>query len=387
MAITLIAIAALAATGAFAQSTVTISGSFESGLQSLDMKGQKATGIAHNLSSTSGIAFTGVSDLGGGLKADFKLGSDFNPATSHGNQGASTGGVASVATFGNAENKLGIAGSMGKLTLGAMNNIALEAATMALAGFGTAVGGGYGVTSTVGGSGVRSDNSFRLDTANYGGISATWIARKQNAITGGAANAYAGTATATSYGAYTQSQVSQVGLRYNAGPLNAIIIRAMDDAQNVAGGDKQVLNAIAANYNMGDVTVYGGYQGQKTTTVAGIGKRDTTALTFGAKYAMGANTFMAQYGRTSGATQARAAATVAQGGVGFVGVGETSNAATTLGLGYEYALSKTAAITARYERNADHVNLNAVNVAAAGYTATGGSQDRTRMGVGLRVAF
>ncbi len=68
---TLVAIAALAATGAFAQSSVTIDGVVDAGYQSVNYKGNTVNGIAGNGSSTSQLNFRGTQDLGGGAKASF----------------------------------------------------------------------------------------------------------------------------------------------------------------------------------------------------------------------------------------------------------------------------------------------------------------------------
>jgi len=143
-------------------------------------------------------------------------------------------------------------------------------------------------------------------------------------------------------------------------------------------GNRGVYTALVANYNMGAATVYGGYQLNQGYNGNGIMAQDMKTTNVGATYVMGVNTFMANYARLG----SNAGATSGQ-------------SANLLGLGYEYALSKTVALTARYERTADFTS--SVNGAAAGALAantalgyaagTAGSADRTRMGVGLRVGF
>ncbi len=70
---TLVALAALAATSAFAQSTVTIYGNLDQGVYRSTDSGTATTKIASNVNSTSVLGFRGTEDLGGGLSAGFHL--------------------------------------------------------------------------------------------------------------------------------------------------------------------------------------------------------------------------------------------------------------------------------------------------------------------------
>jgi len=106
---TLIALAALAATGAFAQSTVTISGNVGFGYQSVDSSGLPAQNAAGNAAATTSsgtnrglamtdatLAFTAVEDLGGGMKAMANMtfdtgGSTFNTAGNFNRRNTSVG--------------------------------------------------------------------------------------------------------------------------------------------------------------------------------------------------------------------------------------------------------------------------------------------------------
>jgi len=400
---TLIAVAALVATGAFAQS-VTIRGSFDTGLVQLNMKGAQVTGIGSNLSSTSALFFEGNSDLGGGLKTSFRYETDLNTASTLGNTG-STGNLAGATTanptgvpgtgagffngsasvLGNGEVFLAVGGAAtGTLTLGTMNNVGLRAHGTANP-LGTAIGSGFRATSTSAANAgstaaVRNDNTFAYDTPNFGGFTGTWLARKAQNSSAASGN----TNYSSSLGAQQQSAVSELALAYNAGPLNAILARSTEDAtvvntvaiaaSGVAAtslGNKGTLTSLAANYNMGATTYYAGYQGQKSVNGAGVAQRDTTAFNIAAKYVMGVNTFMVNLGRLTGATSA-------------ANIG-TSSTASLVGLGYEYALAKNAALVARYERIADTAALGVA--ATTGYNVVAGNTDRTRAGVGLRYNF
>jgi len=69
----LIALAALAATSAFAQSSVTIWGIADAGVQSVSQNGVSKTQLSSSGNASSQLGFKGTEDLGGGLKASFWL--------------------------------------------------------------------------------------------------------------------------------------------------------------------------------------------------------------------------------------------------------------------------------------------------------------------------
>jgi len=74
---TLIALAAVAATtGAFAQSSVTLSGVIDVGVEKR-FSGD-ATRVTPNRNGTSNWTLSGTEDLGGGLKAVFQISTAFN---------------------------------------------------------------------------------------------------------------------------------------------------------------------------------------------------------------------------------------------------------------------------------------------------------------------
>ena len=78
---TLIAMAALAATSAFAQSSVSIVGFVDAGYKntSSGIASNKKSEIAINGTGTTAIHFRGVEDLGGGMKALFQAEIDWLP--------------------------------------------------------------------------------------------------------------------------------------------------------------------------------------------------------------------------------------------------------------------------------------------------------------------
>jgi len=390
---TLIAIAALAATGAFAQSTVTIDGIVDAGYVSYNYKGVGVTGIDRNLTSTSQLNFRVSSDLGGGMKASWRSETDFAVTGNGLNTGAAgnVGGAATVAiangagttngvasTFMNGEQILALTGGFGKVAFGAINNNALTAHATSQP-FGTAIGSGFRTTSgSFASPDVRADNSFQYASPTFGGgFGLNTIVRKQQAITG-TNSALSNTAL----GSQAQAGVVELALTYNAGPLNAIFTRISQDASNIAAvtsgsgavaipatAGKGQYTGLAANYNMGAATVYGGYQLNKAAPFGGANVLDRQTVTVAVQYVAGVHTFAGAYQRAS--TNLAIAAPA------------TTTGSSLIGLGYEYALSKTTALTARYERIGDGANLATI----APFTAVNGAVDRTRMGVGLRVGF
>ncbi len=72
------ALAAVAATSAFAQSTVTVYGQADAAFTSISSTTNKLTGILGAGRGSNFVGFMGTEDLGGGLKANFKLEAGYN---------------------------------------------------------------------------------------------------------------------------------------------------------------------------------------------------------------------------------------------------------------------------------------------------------------------
>jgi hypothetical protein len=293
--------------------------------------------------------------------------------------------------LGNSENKVGIMGGFGNIAFGAVNDIGLESHLIATS-FGTAIGSGTSITSRMNASDkARSDSTLAYNSPSFGGFSLGYVGRKQQtngstavgvqlqnpaAATYVAATAsQTAAATANSTNGGNQAGISQVALRYNAGPANAILSRVTNDALNVGGGAKDTITNIAGNFSFGSATLYGALQGTvKVGAVASASDSTRSALTFGGKYVMGANTFMATMGRVSESNALSAA---------------NGKAAKNLGLGYEYALAKTTSFVARYDRTTDDIGFAGMAAAnlGGGATVTAGDNDRSRLAVGIRTSF
>lgn len=107
------ALLSAAACTATAQSSVTLSGIIDEGIQSMNHLGtasQSQIGVYNSILGVSNFGLSGIEDLGGGLGAVFKLQAGFNPSNGAGN--ASAGTLFSRNAF------VGLTGDFGTLTLG-----------------------------------------------------------------------------------------------------------------------------------------------------------------------------------------------------------------------------------------------------------------------------
>ncbi len=102
----LVALAALAATSAFAQSTVTIDGRVDINVTRVNAGTATLTTVGRNGVGSSRVAFRGVEDLGGGLTAKFVIDTDL------------AADAPTATTLGNRESWVGIAGGFGEIRLG-----------------------------------------------------------------------------------------------------------------------------------------------------------------------------------------------------------------------------------------------------------------------------
>ena len=330
---TLIAVAALVATGAFAQSTVLITGTFDpSYAMSKTTSGTDVTAtqsfIRNSSRGTTGIIFRVTEDLGGGLKALGLAEFDFSAGVQTGQQANQYAGFtqASTATQNNVmganggELYTGLSGSMGSIKLGAANTPSLTSQGSRQP-FGTKLGGGFGTTQ--GTSHVRESSSVVLASNTYAGFSAAiGNSRGTNAD-----------AVTTNYLTTGTGSKNDVGLFYAAGPLRAGVTYFSGAATStVLGGTQQ---NYFVQYDIGAATIYGGMHSAKT---AGVDANSGTNIAL--KYALNATTnLLVNVGKFDDKTSA-------------------NNDSTLSGMGVDYALSKTTTAYARYEnRKVDNVTV------------------------------
>jgi len=252
---TLIAVAALAATTAFAQN-VTVIGTVDATYRSTTVDygngtsgGQNA--IGQNGSGTSNFTLIGTEDLGGGLKAIFNTEFDFDPSNKTA-QGPIGGGQLFV----------GLEGAFGSIKAGMPNSPTLTVQGSRSA-FGTKDGGRVGVAtsaniatssggSVMGQSVTRTAGSLLYTTPNFSGFSAQLD--------------YAPGAK-TEAGITETGATTDIGAFYANGPIAAGVTRYT--VAGAAGGSELALTSYYGSYNFGvaKLTV-GGHQRKQDNAVA-----------------------------------------------------------------------------------------------------------------------
>jgi len=399
---TLVAMAVIATTSAYAQSNVQIDGIFDAGFQQINYKGADNTvkGFNGNGSSTSQLNIRGTEDLGGGLKANFRFESDFNAVSTYANTGlasstnssSATESINSVAsTFGNGEIRVGLENAAGRFDIGSVNYNSLSTYLLGQP-FGTAIGSGFRtvyINDTQATSQVRGENAIKLNTAKFNGFDATYYKSykqtKAAALTTATSTSTTGLTPqangfTTSMGAYDQQGTTEFGLNYANGPIAAsysslkvdnIGIQAINSSDAAAGTTTQTVNTGAAKYSMGNWTFGAMNQTNKTNTSS----VNTSVTTFSTTYTMGNTVLMAQTGE------------------GKSSAGTYSGSKTKLiGIGADYNMSKRTALYFRMESIDDNARLmNAAvnpNVIAGSSNVNGLTDQKfSRSAIGLRHNF
>jgi predicted porin len=248
---TLIALAALATTAAFAQSSVTLYGKANIGLQKTSGSDTRLTGGADGSDSRFGLR--GSEDLGGGLKANFTFESGFDPAN-----GVADGQVLSVDPDTGAVTRrnqglfqrqawVGLSGGFGELRLGRQYTVSFDTSigympsTYASAQLNTGLGFNGGPS--------RTNGQIRYISPSFGGV-------KVHVATQLKANANVSDAT-----------FSELAVAYANGPIKAALA-----VSKVRDGDGTNA-ALNGSYDFGSFLVGAGYikQADDNRSVTGSG--------------------------------------------------------------------------------------------------------------------
>jgi len=248
-----VAAAALTLVAVAAQAQVTVYGNLDASFgrkQTLDktsVSGNKygkdsTTNVDSSDLSQSFIGFKGQEDLGGGLKAVFKLESELEVDT-----GASTGG----STFWNRNATVGLAGDFGSVNLGRFENLTkLEGA--AFNPFGSSK-----TFSPTARQAIDADswsNGVSYVSPNLGGLTlSAQVSLKESAK-----------ATATNYsgGAY------DLAANYTAGPLGLSLVYSDIKSNDSSISTDKTRGVLAgASYDFKVVKLFGQYARSKTTTI------------------------------------------------------------------------------------------------------------------------
>lgn len=307
----LIALAALAASGAaLAQSNVTLYGIVDAGVGFV--KGAKSiNGMTQNGLNSSRVGFRGVEDLGGGLKATFKLEAGFN---SNDGNGQVNGGLAFKR-----EATVGLQGDFGAVRLG-REIVESYNATSRFDPFGTSgVGGSLLWNNTT----TRVDNGVEYQSPNFNGFRVgvnLGFGEKEK----GRDNRYVG-----------------VGLTYDQGPLSLGL--GVDRTNNKTVTEDHSSFHLGAAYDFGMAKVSVAYLNDKLKPVAG-GQADKAR-----GFLLG----------VSAPVSAAGVVKVAYNNYRVKPAGATAEKANQFSLGYQHNLSKRTAVYTAYSliRNKDGSDL------------------------------
>ena len=402
---TLVAMAVIATTSAYAQSTVSIDGGFDAGFMQINYKGADNTvkGFNGNGSSTSQFNLRGTEDLGGGLKANFRFETDFNAVSSYANSGLASSTNASIAsqsinsvgsTIGNGEIRVGLEStSFGRFDIGSVNYNTLTTTGLGQP-FGTAIGSGFRtlfINDVQATSQVRAENAFKFTTPTVNGLTGSIYksykqtkATEQTVITSAATNGLMAQANAfsTSMGAYDQQGTTEFGLNFANGPIALSLsqlkvdvngVQALQSTDAAAGTTQSTVLTAAGKYTLGNLALSILTQSNKTNTSS----VNNTLNTYSVAYTMGSTVLMAQMGEGK------------NNSTGNAYIGSKSK---LIGLGADYNLSKRTAVYFRSESIDDNgrmgngsINPNVI----ANTTNINALTDQKfgRTAIGLRHAF
>lgn len=346
---TLIALAALAATGAFAQ--VTVYGRLDAGYANTTNNvtttaggsvDTKANGVQSHNSVSSMWGLKGTEDLGGGMNAFFQLEQDIY--TANGNVGASGagGGATNPGGF-NRTSLVGVNGGFGSIAFGRDYNAVFKliGATDVnnLSRIST-----VGLAANIGGSTIP--NLVMYSTPDFGGFKVNVNYGNQDTSSGTATN---------------QTKVTAITGVYANGPL-FVGLGMGNTIVTTTGDTKTDGTALGASYDFGKFKLVGNYITSKATTLAGFATT-STETNIGGVVPMGKMTFVAQIGRNSTTDD-----------------GVASLSGTDWVLGLDYNLS---ARTAMFVKTGTYGNVSGTNAAGD----TGYSAKSTSTAVGIKTTF
>ncbi|AQW30741.1 porin [Ralstonia syzygii subsp. celebesensis] len=269
------AVAALAAGGAYAQSSVTLYGVADVGVEwankvpGADGQGHSRVAMQSGNLSGSRWGLRGVEDLGGGLKGIFNLESGFSLDTgTSGQSGRLFGRNAYV----------GLQGQWGQLTLGRQQNLLYDFALMYDP---MAIAGRYSITSQDQFLAGRADNAIKY-VGTFGGLSVSAL--------------YAFNRDGQEVaGVNKLGREWSLGANYAAGPFGLGVVYDQSNgttsstsfaAQNAAADNKEQRATIAGTYAFGPAKLYAGYRWYHANfaTVSGAGNLRSNLYWLGAGY-------------------------------------------------------------------------------------------------------
>lgn len=315
---TLVAIAALAATGAFAQATLYGKIDASVGSRKVEAAGALAgwaaeagTNVSSGVNSGSRWGLKGTEDLGGGMAANFVLESGFTVDDAKSAQGSRLFGRTA---------QIGVSGGFGSIDIGrivAIKDNTTWAVTGGYANY-TAWGNTFDNASFGNPNGsiaapVRRDNAIQYTTPTMGGLTGQIMFQpNENGVPGAGATSYTGLGLGYAAGplsanlSYETSKVQPGLFNANATSAPAAATRGTDGqatAAALAAGSAGITagvdlteTALSATYDFGVAKVAASYiKGSKGGTAGG----DDTGYALGLFAPVGVMSVAAEYARVS----------------------------------------------------------------------------------------
>ena len=334
----LLALAVLAASGAaMAQSSVTLYGVADAGVTYVN--GDKSwSGVTSGNNLTSRIGFRGVEDLGGGLKANFRLEAGLNLDNGDGNSGYSTSNAANGLAF-KRQSTVGLEGGFGEVRLGRE----LTAAYNATARYDVFGSVGLGQSRLWVNGDIADDNVTAYKAAK------TTNQRVSNAVTYVSPN-FSGFKAAVNYGfgevagANSDRQYLGAGVTYDNGPLSLGLglERLNEDTATKSG--KISVWSLGGSYDLGVAKILAGYRDSKGDRGT-AGDDKTKGYMLAVTAPVGPGLVRASFNRYE-----------------YTAAGAAKLKADQFAVGYVYGLSKRTSVygTYAYLNNKDYNGNNAV---------------------------
>ncbi|MDF3833702.1 porin [Cupriavidus basilensis] len=243
------AVAALAAGGAYAQSSVTLYGVVDAGLSfnnKANATGDKLYRMTSGNQSGSRWGLRGVEDLGGGLKGIFVLESGFN---------TDTGGQADSNRLFNRGAYVGLQNQYGTLTLGRQQTLMYD---FGLIYDPMAISTRYSITSTAAEYASRADNAAKY-VGTFGGLTVAGLYSFTNN----------GQEVA---GQFRSGREYSVSASYAAGPFSVGAFYDQTNSVGVGAANAALIRraSVAGTYAFGPAKVYAGYRYAKAANGASL---------------------------------------------------------------------------------------------------------------------
>jgi len=390
----LVALAALAATTAFAQSSVTLYGNIDQSVYRSSADAGWMMSANSNGGSTSLWGITGTEDLGGGTKASFDLKSELtllSGQTGSSTTGLTAGSPGNATVFNRGANLALSNDGLGTATIGRQNDAWWETTTKfnntGLNSYGWAnatatvsgahslnslyngaskllIDGYTGVTGTIGANtGASNVASMGTGTAFFGGLSYA------TPVISGFQFKYAKGAPKAGYTVQGDAnQVTSASLTYANGPLTAAYAQSTRTDAN--GANAMQNKMLGVKYVFGQYTLT---YGNNKTTIGGTarttdGGHDADVNAFGVGYALNAKWNI---------------------DVGYTTIkdkDDTSNKLTSTAVVGKYAFSKRTSWYVGYGKGKNEGASN-IGIVYAGGTAPGIGKSETSFITGIKHAF